>query len=171
MKPKLLLIASATLITAVVGFSYVHTATWWSLKAKYFSTACDYPTGQECGSNEECIYWAPKKSICISKDSGTPPLVPFPRLPDSRTICTQGPRTQEGRTHSFLNTGYAVDLSSPQGEKNAKVRAVFSGKALVNTGCDNHDRMNFNNDGCGQGLAIGWFYSTKIRTSSLSTHT
>lgn len=153
MKLRRLFLGGLFFLAVVVGvFFYLNPTAWWEIKAKYFTNRCTYPLGLECKTDDFCIFLNPKKSIFIKKDQGVIPEVHFPRLNKSRFICTQGPLSKKGRTHSYLNTAYAVDLSSPKGRLNADIIAVFTGVVITNTGCDNKDSSEFNNDYCGLGF-------------------
>ena len=112
---------------------------------------CDY-TKSKCGSGEYCVQIEPKKpGRCYPAHKNIPTII-FPRDPKAPTVCTQGPLTGIDRTHSYLNTAYAVDFSSPTKSPNAEIRAVFDGVVVVHAGCDNKDHEQFNNDSCGQGF-------------------
>jgi|GEM_PF-4623588 len=116
---------------------------------------CSYPQGQECNSSEYCIYVEPEKAICVPQDQDNIPTILFPLELEHPTICTQGPRTAKGRTHSYQNTAFAIDLSTPSNVASGKILAAIDGKILtVNNNCDNKDKdnENFNNDRCGNGF-------------------
>jgi len=115
------------------------------------SPNCTYPAGNECSAGFYCVFLEPDHSKCVASDNEVP-VVLFPREPTSKTVCTQPARSNVGRTHSYLNTVFAVDLSSPAGEPNAQIRAVFDGIAISSVGCENKDGEKFNNDRCGYGF-------------------
>ena len=131
---------------------YKNPASSWNIYVQYLAKDCSYPEGSECTDAQACIFLEPQKSICVNRDSHPEPEIAFPKLAGSNSVCTQGPRTAKGRTHSYLNSSFAVDLATPEQESNAQVVSVFDGEALVHTGCDNNDNSKFNNDGCGYGF-------------------
>ena len=65
---------------------------------------CSYSSGAECAQGYYCIYFGPGKSFCAKEDNESP-VIRFPMELDHPTICTQGPKTNKGRTHSYVNTG------------------------------------------------------------------
>lgn len=147
---RVILISFFGIVILLLLFLKRNPVVLWNLRTAYLSTRCDYSTGAECSDNNECVLFEPTKAICHRVDS-TSLLVPFPRQA-LETICTQGPRTAKGRSHSFLNTSYAADLATPKGKANSKLIAVFSGRVATNTGCNNQDDSDFNSDDCGLGF-------------------
>ncbi len=166
----ILYVVGIVLIT-VVWFLYANPTTQWNIKYQYWAKSCTYPEGEECRATEACVFTEPTKSICVEKDQDPTPEVLFPKSRNSRSICTQGPRTAAGRTHSYLNTSFAVDLSTPEQEPNAQILSVFDGKVVVHTGCDNQDDRKFNNDGCGYGFG-NWvvIFDAKSNLMALNAH-
>lgn len=115
------------------------------------TVSCAYPTGSECSTSEYCIFIEPSKSVCAEKETQVPEVA-FPVSSRNPIICTQPVKSAAGRTHSYLNTAYAVDLSSPKSTPSATLLAAIDGEVIIHQGCDNHDEAELNNDPCGMGF-------------------
>ncbi|AGH96681.1 M23 family metallopeptidase [Pseudobdellovibrio exovorus] len=153
MKKRWLIISSfILLLLSTSGFIsyFIYPSAFWNFRIQYLLKDCQY-SSSPCDKNEYCIQFNPKQGKCFPKSNLSPEII-FPRDLNTPTVCSQGNLTGENRTHSYLNTGYAVDLSTPPTHKNAEIRAVFNGKIMTHVGCDNKDGENFNNDTCGQGF-------------------
>lgn len=127
-------------------------ANLYFFKIKLLGRNCNYQKPAECRQDEYCIFLKPGESRCVPSERAAKPKIIFPKDPKNPTICTQGSRTAMGRTHTYLNTAFAVDLASPPKAANARIRAVFNGQVWTHTGCDNQDNKSFHNDSCGQGF-------------------
>jgi len=147
-KIVILFFIAAALSVAI--FLYLNPSTFWQFRIQYLMADCSY-SSPKCGNNEYCIQFNYKQGKCFPKPKDMPEII-FPKGPESPNVCSQGILTQESRTHSYLNTGYAVDLSTAPDFKNADIRAVFDGEVVVNEGCDNKDDEKLNDDPCGQGF-------------------
>ncbi len=176
MKRRQILITSiiAIIITTFLAggwIQYRHPASFWNIYVQYLAKDCSYPEGSECLDAQTCILLKPQRSICVYRDPQPVPEIAFPKLAGSNSVCTQGPRTAKGRTHSYLNTSFAVDLATPDQEPNAQVVSAFDGEVLVHTGCDNNDNSKFNNDGCGYGFG-NWvvIFDSKSDLMVLNAH-
>ncbi len=147
------LTALAFVIIASIGYYWLpDRIMFWFIKTQKLAMKCSYPDGQECKKTDQCVFLNPKASICFPKPTSESPHILFPKIVTSRSICTQGPRSNQGRTHSYLNTAYAVDLSSPKSDTNAEIISAFDGLAMIHEGCNNQDDRDFNNDSCGSGF-------------------
>jgi len=137
------------LITVLIAIgAWIYFQTYGKVEKK-----CMYPHGLECTSSEYCIFVEPEKAICVPQDQYDTPIILFPLKLNHSTICTQGPRTAKGRSHSYQNTVFAIDLSTPSNVANGKILAAIDGTIVtVNNNCDNKDKENFNNDRCGNGF-------------------
>lgn len=134
----------------VAIFLYFNPSTIWQFRIQYQMADCSY-SSPNCGDNEYCIQLNYQQGKCFPKPKEMPEII-FPKGPETPNVCSQGVLTKENRTHSYLNTGYAVDLSTPPEFKNANIRAVFDGEVVANDGCDNNDDDNLNDAPCGQGF-------------------
>lgn len=149
LKPGRALLILLLFIIAVGGlWISLNPALIWSLRTRLFSETCDYPRG--CAAGRVCMQETPGHARCFPSEETV--HIPFPLPLNVPTICTQGPLTAANRTHSYLNTAYAVDLSTHPFYPDAEPRAVFEGRVVVNTGCANWDQAEFSNDTCGQGF-------------------
>lgn len=128
---------------------YLNPLYLWSLQNRLLGATCGYPEG--CPAGQVCVQEVPGQALCT-----TPPkkavAITFPVAVNTPIICTQGPLTKADRTHSYLNTAYAVDFATHPLYPDAEARAAFSGKVVVHTGCSNWDEAEFSNDSCGQGF-------------------
>lgn len=122
-----------------------------SVKRSPSASACTFPEGAECNSDEFCIFRDVGEPICQRNDPA-PPTIRFPIGPEHGVICTQPSHSKKVRTHSYLNTAYAIDLASPKHKSSARIEAIFSGRVVSSGGCDNRDDEEFNNDPCGYGF-------------------
>jgi hypothetical protein len=136
--------------TGLVIFLYFNPSIFWQFRIQYLMADCSY-SSPNCENDEYCVQFNHKQGKCFPKPKDMPEII-FPKGPESPNVCSQGILTPENRTHSYLNTGYAVDLSTSPGSSNADIRAVFDGEVVVNTGCDNKDDEKLNDDPCGQGF-------------------
>ncbi|MEI8026766.1 MAG: hypothetical protein WCI18_10505 [Pseudomonadota bacterium] len=93
-----------TAFLAGVWLLYRKPASAWNIYVQYLAKDCSYPEGSECSDAQACIFLKPQRSICVNRDPHPVPEIDYPKLAGSHSVCTQGPRTAKGRTHSYLNT-------------------------------------------------------------------
>lgn len=141
-------------ILTVVLFSaaywvYLNPLVLWNVQTRFFSVACEYPSS--CENGKICVQQLPGQASCFDNPTSSV-SIPFPVSVNTPLICTQGPLTAAERTHSYLNTAFAVDLATHPLYPDAEVRAVFAGEVVVNRGCSNWEQAEFSNDSCGQGF-------------------
>lgn len=140
---------AAVLLFAAAFWIYLNPLILWNVQSRFFSKSCDYPAG--CSGGEICVQKVPGQAACFENPTEAV-SIPFPVAVSTPVICTQGPLTAAERTHSYLNTAFAVDLATHAFYPDAEVRAVFSGEVVVHRGCSNWDEAEFSNDTCGQGF-------------------
>jgi hypothetical protein len=115
--------------------------------------ACDY-AHPSCEPGHVCARVDGKKTECTLIDEEDAPLrAPF--VDGHAFGCSQGPRSALGRTHSYHNDIFAVDLPS-KGADAGIVVAPMDGEAFVFDGCNDGnertDRADVKNDTrCGLG--------------------
>ncbi len=110
--------------------------------ASWFSgeKICPYGSPGACPPERVCAYVRPGRAECVKRYTGSTPFVRFPFAPDHAIRCIQGPETP-GETlhddHTFVDTLYALDLSSPSNMRvPGTVYAAMDGTALVHRGSD-----------------------------------
>lgn len=116
------------------------------LSGKIFASPCTYGILNSCPKDFQCIKLDDTRAECLrTTEPGKNVFLPFKR--GVRVFCDQGNLSAEGKSHTFQNTAFAMDLSSdPSGDKGAEIVAVTEGVAVV------YDKCAENNSNCGAGF-------------------
>ncbi len=98
----------------------------------------EYPEAYEA-VNEDSLYY--QRDLSHHKNNQITLLPMFNK--NSAFICTKGVMAGPGRSHNTANSKYAIDL---QMKKRSPIRSVFTGTAVVKSGCRNRKSR------CGHGF-------------------
>lgn len=110
------------------------------------ATQCEYGNKDSCPTGFTCINFDKDIAKCVENYSGSLKSIPSPFEKSTRFFCDQGPLSPKGNSHTWLNTGHAVDFKSYDYSSTAKLLAVEAGEVISFAECTTH------NDQCGAGF-------------------
>jgi hypothetical protein len=108
---------------------------------------CNYLQPSSCPAGMACIRVTPEFSGCFEVPSESHLItVPLPFAAGEKLFCDQGALSPLGNSHSFWNSGFALDLHGEATQRALSVYAVAEGNVSVWKNC------NTWNDQCGAGF-------------------
>lgn len=126
---------TGTLVSSVLFFSFFSQA-----------SECEYGKAESCPTGFTCINYDKGVAKCFENFLGPIKQIQSPFEKSLRFYCDQGPLSPKGNSHTWLNTGHAVDLKSYSTNSQAPLLAVADGEVIAHSNCKTQ------NDQCGAGF-------------------
>jgi len=123
-------------------------------------SSCKVDDPSSCPSGQICIKLdSAGKTECRASYSEPDFIFQFPFDKNTEVVCTQSPQNPEG-SHSFSNSLYAIDLTTPYDRPASIIRASADGKAFVFNDCKTPQGYpsHASTDNCG----LGWGNHVRI---------